>query len=247
MNLQSRELIVNADDFGMSVGINEGIVTAHHHGIITSASLMVRRPAAEHAVSSARLHPGLSIGLHLDLCEWVYEHDEWQLSYEVVALSDKQAIKNEVAHQLKMFESILGRPPSHIDSHQHVHRSEPIRSIVLVEARRLDIPVREETAGIRYCGEFYGQTNKGQPYPEGIARAALTSTLKKLPTGMVELACHPARFVDFQSVYALERVQEYEVLCDPKIKETVTQEAIRLTNFNGCKFTKTHPRDDAEV
>jgi predicted glycoside hydrolase/deacetylase ChbG (UPF0249 family) len=238
MNPQPRELIVNADDFGMSVGINEGIVDAHINGILTSASLMVRRPAAEHAITIAKSHPELSIGLHLDLCEWVYEQDEWQLSYEVVSLSDERAIKNEVQRQLETFGSLVGKSPSHIDSHQHVHRSDPIRSIVLAEARRLDIPVREETPGILYCGRFYGQTNKGQPYPDGISVSALASILKGLPSGIVELACHPARFDDFQSVYAEERVREYEVLCDPFVKATVTHGGIRLTNFNGRKLRR---------
>ncbi len=246
MKHRNRELIVNADDFGMSAGINEGIVTAHSQGIVTSASLMVRHPAAEHAIDAARFHPALSIGLHLDLCEWVYAQDEWRLLYEVVSISDENAVKNEVHRQLEKFQLLVGRVPSHIDSHQHVHRSEPVRSIVLEAARSLDIPVREATGGIHYCGEFYGQTNKGQPYPQGISRAELISTLKGLPEGLVELACHPARYVDFASVYANERVHEHEVLCDPVIKEAIVREGIHLTNFNGRTLAQTQRQEDSD-
>ena len=63
---EDRYLIVNADDFGQSDGVNRGIVRAHEGGIVTSASLMVRWPAAEEAAACARTHLRLSVGLHLD-------------------------------------------------------------------------------------------------------------------------------------------------------------------------------------
>jgi predicted glycoside hydrolase/deacetylase ChbG (UPF0249 family) len=59
-----RLLIVNGDDFGLSAGVNEGIIEAHASGILTSTSLMVRAPAAEQAAHAARDHPELSVGLH---------------------------------------------------------------------------------------------------------------------------------------------------------------------------------------
>ena len=88
----ARVLIVNADDLGLSPGVNAGIIEAHLRGIVTSASLMVRQPAAREAARLARAHPGLSVGLHLDLCEWQYRDGVWQLEYEVVALQDEVAV-----------------------------------------------------------------------------------------------------------------------------------------------------------
>ena len=60
-----RRLIVNADDFGRSVSINQAVIRAHQQGILTTASLMVNEPAGEQAVSLARENPGLGVGLHL--------------------------------------------------------------------------------------------------------------------------------------------------------------------------------------
>src|SRR5207247_11145801 len=54
-----RDLIVNADDFGQSAGVNRGIIEAHERGIVTSASLMVRWPAANEATAYARRHQSL--------------------------------------------------------------------------------------------------------------------------------------------------------------------------------------------
>ena len=62
-----RWVIVNADDFGRSRGVNRGIVEAHERGIVTSASLMVRWAAAADAAAYARMRPELSVGLHVDL------------------------------------------------------------------------------------------------------------------------------------------------------------------------------------
>lgn len=57
-------LIVNADDLGYATEINRGILEAHERGAVTSASLMVDRPAAEHGAAIARRTPRLSVGLH---------------------------------------------------------------------------------------------------------------------------------------------------------------------------------------
>jgi chitin disaccharide deacetylase len=62
-----RSLIVNADDFGQSPGVNRGTIKTCEQGIVTSASLMVRGPAAAGAYGQER--PTLSLGLHLDLGE----------------------------------------------------------------------------------------------------------------------------------------------------------------------------------
>ena len=85
-------LIVNADDFGLSPGVNRGIVEAHELGIVTSASLMVRWPCAAEAAVLAATHPRLSIGLHVDLCEWAYKEEAWVAAYTVVPVNDGAAV-----------------------------------------------------------------------------------------------------------------------------------------------------------
>ena len=72
-----RCVIVNADDFGQSPGVNRGIIEAHQHGIVTSASLMVNWPAAAEAAAYGRAHADLSLGLHFDVGEWCYRNEKW--------------------------------------------------------------------------------------------------------------------------------------------------------------------------
>src|SRR3569623_552845 len=107
-----RFLIVNADDRGLSPGINRGFIECHQNGIVSSASLMVRYPAAAEAAELARQHPSLSVGLHLDLGEWEYK-DEWVPKYQVVDESDAAAVLKEVTAQLEKFEELTGRGPTH--------------------------------------------------------------------------------------------------------------------------------------
>ena len=224
-----RWLVVNADDFGRTPGVTEGIIEAHRAGIVTSASLMVRWPGSEEAAAYARAS-GLGLGLHLDLGEWVHGPDGWEAVYEVVATPDADAVTAEVANQLGRFHKLLGRSPTHIDSHQHVHRAEPARAAVLGFARRLGIPVREVTGGVHYCGGFYGQLGDGTPYPEGITVANLVSLLDGLVPGITELSCHPGTAAD-DSVYSDERRRELAVLCDPAVRAALVERDITLVSF----------------
>jgi chitin disaccharide deacetylase len=170
--------IVNADDFGLSRGINRGIAEAHEQGIVTNASLMVRWSAAGDAAAYARNHPALGVGLHLDLGEWTLRGSEWAPVYEIVDLSDLRAIAREVMRQLEAFERLLNRPPDQIDSHQHVHLREPVHSIVCDVAGRQGIPVRR--VSIPFCGSFYGQDQHGVSYLEWIGVSSLIKILKGL-------------------------------------------------------------------
>src|SRR5579859_3260075 len=188
---QDRKLVVNADDFGLSSGVNRGIIEAAERGILTSASLMVRQPAAAEAAQLARAHPQISIGLHLDLGEWVLQGGEWQPLYSVVDTQDTVAVRKEVSHQLAEFQRLLGKTPTHLDSHQHVHRNEPVRSLLAAEARRLGVPLREVTPGITYCGDFYGQGAEGESLPNVLTLEGLKRILAALRPGVTELGCHP--------------------------------------------------------
>ncbi len=228
-----RRLIVNADDFGLSPGVNRGIVKAHEQGVVTGASLMVRWPSAADASDYARHHPSLSVGLHVDLCEWMFDagKEEWRPVYEVVPATDAAAVETELARQLAAFRHLMGREPTHLDSHQHVHLSEPVKSAMQSVAREMGIVLRSLDPNVRYCGEFYGQSNKGYPYPAGISVEALLKILRELPSGWTEIGCHPGEGGDVRSVYSDERSIELDTLCDPRIAAAIAAEGITLCGF----------------
>jgi predicted glycoside hydrolase/deacetylase ChbG (UPF0249 family) len=229
--MSARRLIVNADDFGLSAGVDRGIAQAHEQGILTSASMMVRAGHAAEAAAYAHAHPQLSVGLHVDLGEWRYTGEHWVAAYEVVDTGDAAAVGAEVAAQLERFRALTGRAPTHLDAHQHAHRTEPARTIVLEHGRTLGVPVRSFTPGLRYEGGFYGQSGKGEPWPEGISVAALCALLRALPPGATELGCHPALDDDSGSSYSAERTVETATLCDPRVRDVLREEDIALHSY----------------
>jgi len=226
-----RVLIVNADDFGLSRGVNAGVARTHEHGIVTSASLMVRGAGARDAAAYALRTPSLAVGLHVDLGEWVFVEGEWRQRYRLAASDDSAGARAEVRAQLELFRGLLGREPTHIDSHQHVHQGTLAAQALIDIGEELGVPVRHTTMGISYSGDFYGQGATGNPHPGSIKASNLIELIRTLPSGTTEIGCHPATSVDFESVYGEERLAEVETLCDPAVRRTIEEEGIALGSF----------------
>jgi chitin disaccharide deacetylase len=222
-------LIVNADDFGSSRGVNRGIVETHERGIVTSASLMVYGAAAGEAAAYGQARPELGVGLHVDLRSWRAQRRPWSPVRSAEKL--RASVVRELRDQLEEFQRLLGRNPSHIDTHHHRHRAEPLRSIFAELARELEIPLRHVTPAIRFCGDFYGHDGRGQSRPEAILPDALMELLGRLPTGVTELGCHPGYTDGLDAWYREERVQEIRSLCDARVRAAVERLGIRLVSF----------------
>jgi predicted glycoside hydrolase/deacetylase ChbG (UPF0249 family) len=174
-------------------------------------------------------HPRLAIGLHLDLGQWDFRDGSWVAAYQRCDQDDAAAVRAECESQLRVFYELTGRGPTHLDSHQHVHRSEPVASHMAQIAAQLRVPLRGET--IRYEGGFYGQSGKGEPLPDAITAAALSALISCLPAGWTELGCHPGLRVTSESSYAAEREREVQALCDPALRVQLAAEGIALRSF----------------
>ncbi len=237
MSAAPRRLIVNADDFGLTEGINAGIVQAHEEGIVTSTSLMVHGPAAAAAAAYARAHPRLGLGLHVDLWEWVWHDDgQWQRLYTRVA-EDEASVVQEMAGQLARFRDLVGRDPDHLNSHQHVHRLEPVGGALRALAHAVAVPLRGQGPW-RYLGGFYGQTDTGEPYPEGVSPERLIELLDALEPGITEFGCHPGLVADDDplggTMYRSERRQEVQTLCHPDVRARMARGDIQACTFADC-------------
>ena len=226
-----RALVVNADDFGRSEPISTGILRAHREGIVTSTSLMVRWPAAVQAARLAQAHPSLAVGLHLDFGEWSLRDGEWRPVYEVIPLADAGAVEREAGAQLDRFRELMGRDPTHLDSHQHVHVEQPVAGVVHALSHELSLPVRRADPAIRYCGGFYGRTREGAPMHEGIGVENLVALIRGLPPGTTELVCHPGELNGGDPLYDEERPVELRALCDHRVHEALEEEGVELRSF----------------
>jgi len=209
-----RWLVVTADDFGMSPGINRGILQAHRSGILTSTSLLVNRPASHEAAALGRDCPALSIGLHLELDR---------------GHSERTGVELEA--QLARFVDLVGTAPTHVDSHHDAHQDLRVLPEVVAWAGRHGVPVRGHSPA-RHVGQFYGQWG-GDRHVEQISCEGLLRLLDtEVCDGVTELTCHPG-YVEpgFSSSYTVEREVELRTLCDPRLRQEIEARQIRLVGF----------------
>ena len=216
-----RTVIFNADDFGASTGVNRGIVDCHVGGVLTSTSMMVTGSAVEEAVELSREHPDLAIGLHWD----VYGEDERDFD-----MSDERAIRDEFARQLDAFHELMGRGPTHVDSHRHAHREAFDLFRELVEP--LGVPLRGDGT-VNWVGGFYAQWEWGVTELEHVSVAALQRMLlEEAADGWTEFSCHPGyRSPDYRAMYLVEREEEVRTLTDPRVRETVDHLGLELASY----------------
>jgi chitin disaccharide deacetylase len=230
--MKRRVLVVNADDFGLASGVNRGVARAFEPGVVTSTSLMVRAAAAVDAGRYARSQPELAVGLHVDLGEWSYRDGDWVPEYQVVDIEDERAVSCEIAAQLARFTELTGRRPTHLDSHQHVHGAEPVRSVLVRAATSLGIPLRGCDERIAHRGDFYGQDGRGESYPELVSVVAFDRILETLPEGWTELGCHPGEVDDLpEGMYREERELELAVLGNARARDLVVRHGVELASF----------------
>jgi predicted glycoside hydrolase/deacetylase ChbG (UPF0249 family) len=207
-------LIVTADDFGISPGINRGVIQAHRDGILTSASLMVDRAAAEEAAALAGAYRTLSVGLHLEL--------------DAV---EPERVPEELDRQLARFQELCAFRPTHADSHHDVHRNPSVLPHVLAWAKREGLWVRGYSL-VRHLPKFYGWWG-GETHPEQISVDGLLRLLDgEVWDGVTELSCHPGYVeMGFPSNYAAERELELQTLCDRRTRRGMRDRAIHLIGF----------------
>ncbi|MFB4390822.1 MULTISPECIES: ChbG/HpnK family deacetylase [unclassified Pseudomonas] len=192
------QVIVNADDFGLSVHTNAVILHAFQAGLISSATAMANMPAFAAACVLAQ-QPALRgrVGLHFNLTygrplseairsqpRFCTEHGEFELKLKRHALRlsrrEREAVEQELHAQWKHCLD-QGLMPSHLDSHQHVHNIWPIGEVVARFAREQGVPVRLA----RNLGHNIGPL-------KGLFKRLLNRRLRRLAGATADYVCTPA-------------------------------------------------------
>jgi hypothetical protein len=248
-----KKLIVNADDFGRTPGVNAGTLEAHARGIVTSATVMVLEKSAARGIrEAAERAPRLSLGLHFvvtgggrpaaaarDVPLLAPGGQFRRTREELPGTLPAGEVRAELEAQIHVFQVLARKPPTHLDSHHHAALHPAIAPVFGAVARERSLPARAaseqarrglDAAGVRTPDRFV-ETFFG----DGVSLEGLESILRGLSEGVSELMCHPAR-VDEQlrkeSSYVEEREWEREVLCDPKIRQLVRSLGIELVGFD---------------
>jgi predicted glycoside hydrolase/deacetylase ChbG (UPF0249 family) len=243
----SRRLIVNADDWGLTHGVSEGILAAHRHGIVTSTTVLTTADLDRGLVARLR-DSGLGAGLHVNLTlgkpltrgasivdgAGRFVRDARHAAARALAAD----VRREVQAQIEKFHALFRRDPTHLDTHHHVGLHPPVREVVLEAARALGVPVRSQdaaarararSAGLRTPDHFFGESGPGAYW----SPATTLANLRALPDGVSEFMTHPGWFdADLAySRYGRQRETELIGLGTPAARAAAAALGIILVDF----------------
>jgi len=275
----TRSVIINADDFGLSPGVNRGILAGFRRGVLSSTTMLVNLESFDEAVSLARENPDLPVGIHLSLL-WgaplssarevptLIDRDGcFPRSLTTLAARyfsrrlDPDQLRLEFRNQIRCFLE-TGLRPTHVDTHKHVHclpgvldalcfaaKESGIDKLRLPSERRLvppaswkaagkrrligflcrDAQMRLRKAGMRSTDHFAGIEHSGS-----LNSDVLNRILSNLRSGVTEIMCHPG-YSDEQarkySSASLQRETELASLYDPRVKDRIASDSIRLIHY----------------
>lgn len=267
-------LIINADDFGISRGVNIGIIEAAVAEVVTSASMIVNLPAFADALDSAALCPTLSLGLHLNLtvgrpltrAPSLTRHDTGEfftlpvlVARATLGLLDTSDIARECLAQIDRMTD-AGFPPTHLDSHRHVHVHPAIFAVVARAAAargifQVRIPCESlrvnagdwratlKKTGLMICAGLSSGTAAADRAVDFVGvslhggksfATRLFALIPQLQAGTTELMTHPgyadASLAEHDS-YTLERVTELRALTSREFRDLLARSGVTLTSF----------------
>lgn len=220
------KILFNADDFGLTKSVTEGIIKAHTDGIVGSATLMMNGHATDYAVKKAKEYPTLKVGIHLvltwgrplssDVPDLVANDGTFKYNnaYTTMTSPNLKQLEKEWQTQIEAFLA-TGLHLHHIDSHHHVHGWKPLQDVVIKLAKQYNIPVRYMDSLSAYPDMLLTEALYMDFYGDGIYNNVFDE-MKQLDVNSVEVMTHPA-FVDDDlrdvSSYIEKRAEELDILC----------------------------------
>lgn len=229
------KLIVNADDFGLSHGVNNGIIDSYLYGIVNSTSMMMNMSGTEHAIHLAMKYPDYRVGIHLVLTcgrpllegvtTLVDDNGHFKsLSNLMTKNISLDELEREWTAQIELFIS-SGLNPTHIDSHHHVHTLKELSPVVKRLSEKFGLPVRRNgSIGIDGV-ESFADISLFDFYGEGVTPNYFTTLHTRIEDGLtVEIMCHPAYLDNILlngSSYTYKRLDELEILTSVNLPKNI--------------------------
>ncbi|MGX8790713.1 chitin disaccharide deacetylase [Oceanobacillus sp. M60] len=223
---------INADDFGLTKGVTDGIIQAHQDGCVTSTTLMMNGLATDYAVEKALENPDLKVGIHLVLTWGKPLHSSvpnlvksdgtfrFTSGYRDMEAPNISEVELEWRAQLDAYLT-TGLPLDHIDSHHHVHGWPPLKNLVIQLAKEYDVPVRYVDSIADHPEICWTDTLWTGFYKEGITDD-LFDVLHEENGTSIEVMTHPGQVDDDLrkvSSYTDDREKEIEILSRIKVPD----------------------------
>jgi predicted glycoside hydrolase/deacetylase ChbG (UPF0249 family) len=253
-----KHLVVNADDFGFTSDVNQGIVEAHQNGILTAATLMATGRSFDDAVRLARENPALDIGCHLVLVGDPPFPPTVAKLIQAIALR-RMNVYEELARQVRRIAD-AGLKPTHLDTHKHTHVLPAVLDAVSRISVEFGIPWvrRPFDFPLQPGGTVW--TNRamralGWRLPAVLSRRGCRSTdwfagfrltgrfndrdlvalIRALPEGSTEFMCHPGRcgpeLRSARTRLKESRERELKALTAPEVRSALREAGVRLATY----------------
>ncbi|WP_066187168.1 chitin disaccharide deacetylase [Gracilibacillus timonensis] len=224
------DILFNADDFGITKGVSNGIIQAHQHGVISSTTIMMNGLAVDYAIDLAKQCPSLDIGLHLILTSGkplfsptssltnergMFRFTNRFYEMDIPCLDD---VRDEWRAQIEAFLA-TGLPLHHLDSHHHIHGWQPLKEIVIELADKYQIPVRCQDTFRDRTDLLLTEALWVDFYGDG-AGLNIFERLHTYSFSSVEVMTHPGRCdgdLYTMSSYTVQREKELDILCNLSI------------------------------
>ncbi len=266
-----RYLIINADDFGLSEAVSRGIIRAHREGILTSTTFMVNFPWAHEMAAMLREAPDLGVGIHLNLTTGTpvlppsaiptVVNREGRFSKALLHLRFRvnlEEARREWSAQVEKGIELLGRLPTHLDTHRYLQGYPGFAAVLVEVARKYRIPaVRCLYPDMTPVGALRRWSPTGLVMDRYLRRSAavmatagvrcpdasiagdfdlplLLDRLAKVGEGVTEFVTHPGEVDDrLRSLSSLveQRQVELAALTAPEARRRVEELGIRLVSF----------------
>ncbi len=238
-----KKLIVNADDFGRTHGINLGVLECFKNGIVTSATVMINMPFAKEAVQIAADNK-IPLGLHLNITggetyftgpTYLFgDKGKVKEAYKnngSLSAQDMDLIVKEYEAQIAEFFGLANKMPTHLDHHHNVQKIDGYNIKYFDFIKRVQLPTRTRFKNI-------GIKNPDKIIDNFFTDGELTkSHLLKLITtvidGTSELITHPSLITgeSLDSYTEIPRFKQTQLLTDPEIKEVIKEKNIKLISY----------------
>lgn len=235
------KLIVNGDDFGITKGVNRGILEAAKNGILTSTSVMIGRPYANEINEFHQEVPNVGIGIHIEFDKDLMDRCKNKENF------DDREITDSIEEQIAKFKELTSFLPDHMDFHKVAIR--PSKDFVVDEITVFISPIEKISSKykipwrgmeeIKRIDTFHGaiydpETHKKSLMDVGrISPKYLIEILRNFKDGNYEMMTHPG-YADKELVssYYTEREIEIKTLSDTTVIEEIKRLNIQLVNYS---------------
>lgn len=244
-----KKIIINADDYGLTIGCSQGIIKAMQQGIITSTTVMINMPEAMASIDLLKANKITHIGLHLNLTygkplstpdkvlSLIDERGYFKRLDGILSEGNLDEINYELSLQVAAFLK-TGLTLTHIDSHHHMHMRPKLQKLCVEIARGLNVPIRKitnplEKYDILTTDEFYASF-----YKDSLSIETIKNIIENAPEGISEIMTHPG-YVDetlmMTTSYNTHRQIELDILTNPDLIAWINKKGIKLVNYQVLK------------